>query len=218
MQKRLIKNSQEEFQINLEDLIGSDFLQSTPLSIDSSPSFDTRTIWLNNEVYPETISPLLQNIVDINAQDDQESLRFQLQGQTYVRKPIKLYLNSYGGSLYDGLALVSLIQQSKTPVHTYTIGKVMSMGFLLSIVATKRYTYPHTTYMYHSLARQTSGKFASLVEGVEEAARLQNKVDVITLENTFIKKEQLENIHAKKLDWYFDAEDALALGCVDEIL
>ena len=150
--------------------------------------------------------------------DEQKEKEYTLNGQHYIRYPIKLYISSYGGSVYDGLGLAGIIKSSKTPVHTYAVGKVMSMGFLLALSGHKRFAYPHTTYMCHSLSGWSVGKIADLQESVEEDIRLQTKIDNIILENSNITQEQLNDTHTRKFDWYLDATTALELNCVDEII
>lgn len=179
---------------------------------------DPRAIWLTNEVYPDTMAPVIQQIHDINYQDSRKEKEAALDGQIYVRQPIKLYVSSYGGSVYDGFGLVGAILSSKTPVHTYANGKVMSMGFVIAVSGTKRFAYPHTTYMFHSVSSVAWGKFTELEESVEESRRLQQKIDTLTTTKTKIRQERLDEVHATKYDWYFDALDALELNCVDEIL
>lgn len=189
------------------------------ISLDSTlTDSDPRSIWFTSEVYPETVAQAIQQIIAINYEDEQKEKQCALDNQTYVRHPIKLYISSYGGSVYDGLGLVGLIRSSKTPVHSYAIGKVMSMGFILAISGQKRFAYPHTSYMFHSLSSVHWGKFSELQESVQEDARLQAKLDLLTTSLTDITQERLNEVHEKKLDWYLDAEEALALGCIDEII
>ena len=179
---------------------------------------DPRSIWFTNEVYPDTVATALQQIININYLDDQEELRAALSGQTYIRHPIKLFISSYGGNVYDGLGLVGLIRTSKTPVHTYAVGKVMSMGFILAISGHKRFAYPHTSFMFHSLSSVHWGKFSELQESVIEDERLQSKLDGITTSLTAITQDRLDEVHVKKLDWFFDAEEAISLKCADELI
>lgn len=192
-----------------------------PLGMDlglGGVSGDPRAIWLTNEVYPDTMAPVIQQIHDINYQDSRKEKEAALDGQIYVRQPIKLYVSSYGGSVYDGFGLVGAILSSKTPVHTYANGKVMSMGFVIAVSGTKRFAYPHTTYMFHSVSSVAWGKFTELEESVEESRRLQQKIDTLTTTKTKISQERLDEVHTTKYDWYFDALDALELNCVDEII
>lgn len=181
-------------------------------------SGDPRAIWLSTEVYPDTITPVIQQILDINYEDSIKEKEAKLNDQIYVRHPIKLYVSSYGGSVYDGFGLIGAISSSKTPVHTYAVGKVMSMGFMIAISGVKRFAYPHTTYMYHSVSSVAWGKFSELEESLEETARLQHKIDNIVVARTKIEQSRMTEVHKQKLDWYFDANDALELNCIDEII
>lgn len=184
----------------------------------SEDSVESRTIWFTNEFYPDTVATAIQQIQQINNSDDSRERKAISEGQSYVRHPIKIYVSSYGGSVYDGLGLIGLIRASKTPIHTYAIGKVMSMGFVLAVSGHKRFAYPYTSFMVHSLSAFHWGKFSELKESVLEDERLQTLLDNIILNRTTIDSDRLNEVHVKKLDWYFDATDALTLGCVDEIL
>mgnify|MGYP003547802901 FL=1 len=179
---------------------------------------DPRAIWLANEVYPDTMATIIQQIHDINYQDSRKEKEAALDDQIYVRPPIKLYISSYGGTVYDGFGLVGAMLSSRTPIHTYANGKVMSMGFVLAVSGTKRFAYPHTTYMFHSVSSAAWGKFMELEESAEEVRRLQQKIDTLTTTKTKITQERLDEVHTRKYDWYFDAIDALELNCVDEII
>lgn len=201
---------QQDSTPNLSSLLGA--------GASSLNSGDPRSIWFPTEVYPETITNIVQDIQAINYEDDIKEKEALLNNQTYIRHPIKLYVSSYGGSVYDGLGLIGIMRSSKTPVHTYSFGKVMSMGFLIAISGKKRFTFPHTTYMYHSVSSISWGKFAELEESVEEVARLQKIIDTLTSENTLITQETMDEVHRTKLDWYFDAAEALSSKCVDEII
>ena len=213
--KRRSETEPQVFMVKQEEPM---ILPNFGLDIGSSFESDPRSIWLTTEVYPETIATVIQQIHTINYQDTRKEKEATLDGQIYVRPPIKLYVSSYGGSVYDGFGLVGAILASKTPVHTYATGKVMSMGFVLAISGKKRFAYPHTTYMFHSVSDTAWGKFTELAESVEEDRRLQTKIDTLTTTRTNITQERLNDIHLRKFDWYFDAIDALELNCVDEIL
>ena len=181
-------------------------------------SVESRTIWFTNEFYPETVATAIQQIQQINNSDESRERKATSEGQSYVRHPIKIYVSSYGGSVYDGLGLIGLIRSSKTPIHTYAIGKVMSMGFVLAVSGHKRFAYPYTSYTVHSLSGFHWGKFSELKESVKEDERLQTMLDTIITSNTSITQDRLNEVHEKNLDWYFDSVDAAVLGCVDEVI
>ncbi len=214
MKKRSEQEQQQIIMVKQEEALG---LPSLGLDLSSNPS-DPRAIWLTTEVYPETIAPVIQQINDINYQDSRKEKEYQADGQFYIRQPIKLYVSSYGGSVYDGFGLLGAISSSKTPIHTIAFGKVMSMGFMIAISGHKRFSYPHTTYMFHSLSGMAWGKVMDMQESTEENTRLQNKLDTVVTTRTLITQERLDEVHTRKFDWYFDSNNALELECVDEII
>jgi ATP-dependent protease ClpP protease subunit len=55
-------------------------------------------------------------------------------------------------------------------------------------------------------------------ESLEETKRLQKKIEKITLERTSISKKKLKSILKNKVDWHMTANEALALGVIDEII
>ena len=94
----------------------------------------------------------------------------------------------------------------------------MSCGFMILITGHKRLGYPHSTPLYHQVSSGFWGKVKDLEEKLEETKRLQQKIEDMTLEKTSISKKKLKEILKNKIDWYMSAEEALALGVIDEIL
>ena len=77
----------------------------------------SRTLVLSGEVEEESVAELIQDISDINDfDDDQESNIVD-----YERTPIKLVVNSMGGSVYDGFALIGVIEKSLTFLPDQTV-------------------------------------------------------------------------------------------------
>ena len=63
------------------------------------------------------------------------------------RKPINIYIMSFGGELYPAYALISTILASKTPVNTINMGVAMSAGLLILLAGHKRYAMKYITAM-----------------------------------------------------------------------
>ena len=98
-----------------------------------NPSIDmkddnSRNIVLSSDIDSTTVGDIIEIIMDINTFDDEleESL------QNYQREPIKLVVNSFGGSVYDGFALIAAIEHSKTPIHGYST--VLLCPWVLSFI------------------------------------------------------------------------------------
>ena len=87
----------------------------------------------------------------------------------WERKPIKLFINSFGGSCYDGLALVDVIKQSKTPVHTISIGSSMSMGLWIYLAGHKRYIGENATLMFHDVTTWVWDKTETLKQELNQS-------------------------------------------------
>ena len=68
------------------------------------------------------------------------------------KKPIKIYVSSYGGSVYDCYSLYDTIRKCPCPVETYAQGKVMSAATDIFLAGDERYAYPNVTFMFHTMA------------------------------------------------------------------
>lgn len=175
-------------------------------------------IYLLDEIYQSTVSAVIKQINEININNDKKEKEFIADGNVFNRKPIELYVSSYGGSVYDGLGLIGVIQSSKTPVNVIATGKVMSMGFLITCAAHKAFAYPHTTFMYHALSSWGAGQLQDLKEQYEECVRLQKVLDAIVTNNTGIPQARLTEYQGTKTNWFFDTETALALGVIEGVV
>ena len=74
-------------------------------------------------------------------------------------EPIDIYVNSYGGYCYDGLALYDFLRAcSYTTIKTHATGKIMSMGLVIYLAGDERYASPRASFMAHSVSGGTWGK------------------------------------------------------------
>ena len=134
------------------------------------------------------------------------------------REPIKVYINTPGGSLHATLTMVDAIKMSKTPVITINTGTAFSGGFFTFIAGHKRVSYPNATFLFHEGSTggggpQDAGKFRNYASFYD---KMLEKLKVLTLENTKIE-EEIYDKH-KLDDWWIFAEEALELGICDEII
>ena len=134
------------------------------------------------------------------------------------REPIKVYINTPGGSLHATLTMVDAIKMSKTPVITINTGTAFSGGFFVFIAGHKRVSYPNATFLFHEGSTggggpQDAGKFRNYASFYD---KMLEKLKVLTLENTKIKEEVYDK--HKLDDWWIFAEEAMKLGICDEII
>ena len=137
---------------------------------------------------------------------------------TTERDPIYLYLNSFGGSLYDCMGIVDLIRNLKTPVYSYCFGKCMSAGMVVFACADKRFISRNSTIMLHQLSGGYIGKYQDMEENVDESRRMQDLMEDLIMLHTYIDEEFLEELKYRKFDCYLDAEKCVEMGIADEII
>ena len=131
------------------------------------------------------------------------------------REPIKIYIDSCGGSLVETFTMIDSIKMSKTPVWTICTGAAYSGGFFTFIAGHKRFAYPLASFLYHEGATGTSadaGKFRNFAAFYEK--QLKQLKDVV-LKYTNIDEDTYER-HIKD-DWWFTSEEALEYGICDVI-
>lgn len=169
-----------------------------------------RKIILNSEIDSTVIEMVCMQIKKFNYEDKDIPIE--------DRKPIEVYVTSYGGSVYDGFAVVNAIITSKTPVYTFCEGYAMSMGLAIFIAGHKRFSYPFTNFMYHEISTGVFGKNEEIERVATENKRLQKMYDLLVVSNTNLTQKKLDSIRKSTKDWNFGSEDALKFGVVHEII
>lgn len=182
------------------------------------PTPKERNLFFTEQVDQASIGKLVQAIIAINDDDDYIEKVYNLHNLSYTRKPIKIWIDSYGGYVYQCFGLLSIMDKSKTPIHTIVTGAAMSCGFMILIHGHHRFGYPHATPMYHQVSSGAWGTVKDMEENIEETKRLQIKIEEMTLSKTKIKAKRLEKVYKTKLDWYMSAKEALDNGVIDEII
>lgn len=175
-------------------------------------SLKERKIILNNEIDSSVVEIVVAQIRKFNLEDEKDNIQIE------DKKPIELYINSYGGSVYDGFACVNAIVTSKTPVHTICDGYAMSMGLAIFLAGSKRFAMPFSNFMYHEISTAAWGKNNEIERVTQENRRLQKMYDSLVTKNTKLEQKKLDGIKKKNLDWFFDSYEALENGVVHEIL
>lgn len=134
------------------------------------------------------------------------------------KKDIKLYINSPGGSVYDGLAIYDTIQYIAPDVQTIGIGLQASMGaFLLSSgTKGKRFVLPNSRIMIHQPSSGTQGKISDQEITLREGLFLKQRLNEILAKNTGQKLSKIEKDADR--DFWMGAEEAVQYGLVDQVI
>lgn len=134
------------------------------------------------------------------------------------KKDIKLYINSPGGTVYDGLAIYDTIQYISPDVQTIGIGLQASMGaFLLSSgTKGKRFALPHSRIMIHQPSSGTQGKVTDQEISLRESILLKKQLNEMLAKNTGQKLSKIESDMER--DFWMSSEEAKAYGIIDDII
>jgi len=145
-------------------------------------------------------------------------------------KPIKLYINSPGGSVTAGLAIYDTMQFVKAPVHTMVMGQAASMGSFLAQAgaAGHRYVLPESRTMIHRVSSGTPGtrgsvhvqelEFEDAKRHFEESKRLNQRLTELYVRHNTAGKEYEELFETMKFDTFLSAEEAVANGLADTVI
>jgi ATP-dependent Clp protease protease subunit len=163
-----------------------------------------RVVFLGGQVDQETANLVVAQLVHLESDDPD--------------KDIHLYINSPGGSVYDGLAIYDTMQFIRPDVQTICYGVAMSMGSLLLAGGApgKRMALRNSRILIHQPSGGFEGQSSDIEIHAREVLSLRARVDEIYAKHT---EQPVERVHADMdRDRYFTGEEALAYGLVDRVL
>ena len=176
-----------------------------------------RTLILNDYVDVESIYKISYYMDRIKKQDDSKNLPNE-------DRIITIELSSGGGSITDGNFLMGKIEKFKEEygykIITRVNGYAYSMAFMIFIMGTEREIYRYSDVMIHDAATGMNGymKADEINDLNEWFKRDWIKTKKIITNKTKITYEQLEDMKARKLDWFMDSDEALELGVATKII
>ena len=131
---------------------------------------------------------------------------------------ISLYINSPGGSITSGMAIMDTMNFIKSDVKTICIGIAASMAaFLLSCGCKgKRFILPNAEVMIHQPLGGATGQATEIKIAAERILKLKDKLNNILSINTGQDIEKIKNDTER--DYYLNANETLEYGIVDKIL
>ena len=132
--------------------------------------------------------------------------------------PIRIYINSPGGSVIDGLAIIDTINFIKSPVYTICIGLAASMGAVLLSCGEKghRMVLPHSRVMIHQVSGFTGGSLADMKIDLEQTKRCEQDIYHILSNN--LDKSYDEIVALCDRNNWFIGQEAIDLGIADKVL
>ncbi len=166
-----------------------------------------RVVWVEGQIGTDTLE-VIKKIMHYNKEDKNISIE--------ERKPIKLYIDTIGGSVSVMLCLVNAIKVSKTPIWTINFCDALSAGAHILAAGHKRFAMPGSTVLIHSGSCAYSGTKEQAQSANAYYDSMTKKADEQLFNDTKIDKK----VYNKKApyDWYLDTDEALKYGIIDKVI
>ena len=163
-----------------------------------------RVIFMGEEVNSATANIVIAQLLHLAYEDP--------------KKDIKLYINSPGGSVYDGLAIIDTMNYIEPDVQTIGIGLQASMGAMLLSAGAKgkRYALPNARVMIHQPSSGTEGKITDQEIALKEGIYLKKVLAEMMAKNTGKTLAQVEKDMDR--DNWMSAKEAKEYGIIDEVI
>lgn len=136
-----------------------------------------------------------------------------------IDKPVlHLHINSGGGLVAAGTAIMDTILRLKKEINIYTYveGRCASAATYVSLVGTKRFITPNSFMLIHQVSSAMWGTYAEFEDKKKNLDSIMKMMKRIYHEHTNVSDEEIDEI--LKHDIFWDAEESIAHGLVDEII
>jgi ATP-dependent Clp protease protease subunit len=133
-------------------------------------------------------------------------------------KDITLYINSPGGVVDAGMAMIDTMNFIKPQVSTVCIGMSASMGSMILSQGAKgkRYVLPHSRVMIHQPLSGVEGQASDIIIKAEEILKMKKELIAMVADSSGQKKEKVEADMDR--DYWMRANEAKKYGIVDAII
>lgn len=163
-----------------------------------------RIVFVDGEIEDESANAVVAQLLFLQAVD--------------AEKEISMYINSPGGSVTAGLAILDTMRMVKCPVATYCVGQAASMGAILLSAGEKgkRHALPNARVMIHQPWGGAHGKASDIEITAREILRLKAILNEILAEASGKSVEDVTKDTDR--DHFMSAEEAKKWGIVDKVL
>ena len=162
-----------------------------------------RIIFLGTEINDTVANVIIAQLLYLSSQDPES--------------PITMYLNTPGGSVYDGLAIYDTMQYISNEVQTVCTGLAASMGSVLLCAGEKgkRFALPHSRIMIHQPLGGAHGQASDIEITAKEILKLKGELYQIIADHSGKTLKQIEKDADR--DHWLTAKEAVEYGMIDDI-
>ena len=162
-----------------------------------------RIVFLQGEINDELAHEVITKLLYLDSVNHEE---------------ISLYINSPGGSVIQGFAIIDCMHIIKSKVATYCIGSAYSMASIILSCGSKgkRYILENSEVMIHAPSGYMGGKSDEVVLSAKRLDKFKHKlIDTLVANSTKTKKQITKYFN---IDFFMDANETYEFGLVDKIL
>ena len=163
-----------------------------------------RIVFVSGEIEDGMANAIVAQLLFLQAEDD--------------KKEISMYINSPGGSVTAGLAILDTMKMVKCPVAPYCVGKAASMGAILLSAGEKgrRHSLPNARIMIHQPWGGAEGKASDIEITANEILRLKKILNQILADGSGKTLDEVTKDTDR--DHFMSATEAQKWGIVDKVL
>ena len=163
-----------------------------------------RIVFLGEQVTAESANRIVAQLLFLEAEDPD--------------KDIYLYVNSPGGSVYDGLGIFDTMEHIKPDVHTVCVGLAASMGAFLLCAGTKgkRSSLTHSRIMIHQPLGGARGQASDIRIQADEILYLKKKLNQELADRTGQPLSRIEEDTDR--DFFMSPAECVAYGLIDKVI
>jgi ATP-dependent Clp protease, protease subunit len=163
-----------------------------------------RIVFLGTQVTAETANLIVAQLLFLEAEDPE--------------KDIFLYINSPGGSVYDGMGIYDTMRQIKPDVSTVCMGFAASMGAFLLSAGTKgkRMSLPHSRIMIHQPLGGAQGQAKDIEIQAKEILYIKERLNQALADHTDQPLTKIQEDTDR--DFYMSAKEAVEYGLIDQVI
>jgi len=163
-----------------------------------------RIIFLGSDVNEHISNSVIAQLLFLESEDSE--------------KDITIYINSPGGHVFDGLAIIDTMNHIKPDVSTVGMGMAASMGAMLLAAGAKgkRYVLPNAEVMIHQPLGGAQGQASDIEITAKHIVRLKDQLTDMLVEATGQKKEKVAQDMDR--DFWMTAQEAKKYGLVDKVI
>lgn len=176
-----------------------------------------------DSVYKHLLSKRIILINDVISANTIEKVVMPLLGMDNdgTNEKITIYINTNGGSVYDGLVVCNIIERLKTKTDIIVLGYAYSMGSLILMAGKNnpnvtRYCYPFSTSLIHGGSSFVSGTSSQVKDYFKFNERYEKRISEFIVSHTNLTQDDYMAI--ERYEAYMDSDEMLEKGLVDVIL